>query len=397
MLAYQRDDYQTLSRHARGLQLPASLWRELKLHCDLRVCRYDVHAIASLGVAAFTNFPYAVLLQPGSSTVLRARDTLSGQEYLLPELPAAAATETAVYTDTNPVPGDSSDAPTTATTATAAAATSTAATTTTDATAAAAAAAPHVFKTAAPPPVPLLPQLDAGDGGRADDDDDAIYIEGASVATDIATAIPSARAAAAAQAAQAAARTAARAAAAAEMALVIAPQAQSNSAAAADTAATAALQLPGTATAAAAALAAAAPPPPAAAAVAPPPEPAASPELAAAALAAARRYAVYTANSEPVVLNAHAHAPVCVYEVTFPRAGTLGLNLKTLSVPCGARSRSAEHCACLEVINVQSLFLTAVVQPRDVIVSVNGQSLRGGAFGAFSFEVSLWKFNCVLH
>jgi hypothetical protein len=364
-----------------------------------------VHAIASLGVAAFTNFPYAVLLQPGSSTVLRARDTLSKQEYLLPELPAAAVTETAVYTDTNPVPGDSSDAPAAAAakTATAAAATSAATTTTTDATAAAAAAAPHVFKTAAPPPVPLLPQLDAGDVGVADvDDDEDAYIEGASVATDIATAIPSARAAAAAQAAQAAARTAARAAAAAEMALVIAPQVQSNSAAAAaaDTAAAAALQLPGTATAAAAALTAAAaaePAPAAAAAAAPPAEPAASPELAAAALAAARRYAVYTANSEPAVLNAHAHAPVCVYEVTFPRAGTLGLNLKTLSVPCGARSRSAEHCACLEVINVQSLFLTAVVQPRDVIVSVNGQSLRGGAFGAFSFEVSVRKFNCVLH
>jgi hypothetical protein len=334
--------------------------------CWLRACRYDVHALALLGVAAFTNSPWAVLLQPGSSLVLRARDTLTGQEYLLPALPAATA-ETAVYTEANPVPGDS-DAPAAAAAGVAAVA-------------AAAAAVPYVIGSAAPTAL-VSPPLPAGNE------------VGASVATDMAAAIPRAKAAAA-QAAQAAARTAARAAAAAAASAEVAPQPPS-------AAATAPPELPGTATAAAAALAAAAAaqggaaavvPAPAAAPPAAPAEPQASPELAAAALAAARRYAVYTANSEPAVLNAHAHSPVCVYEVTFPRAGTLGLNLKTLTVPCGARSRSAEHCACLEVINVQSHFLTAVVQPRDVIVSVNGQSLRGGTFGAFSFEVSSCNFN----
>ncbi|KAG5187051.1 hypothetical protein JKP88DRAFT_254199 [Tribonema minus] len=91
--------------------------------------------------------------------------------------------------------------------------------------------------------------------------------------------------------------------------------------------------------------------------------------------------AVFTAANEGALACAMAHCPTCIYEVTFPGAGTLGLNLRPVLLLRGARAGPlAAPRICVEVKDVQQQFLTTVIQPRDLIVAVNGRVLGGAAF-----------------
>ncbi|CBN76285.1 expressed unknown protein [Ectocarpus siliculosus] len=73
-----------------------------------------------------------------------------------------------------------------------------------------------------------------------------------------------------------------------------------------------------------------------------------------------------------------------VYEIAFPQAGALGLNLRTYLAeqPAGARLGLPPY-GSLEVLDAQKFYLKAIVEPGDLLVAINGKKLTGSRF---SFE-----------
>ncbi|CAM9289793.1 unnamed protein product, partial [Scytosiphon promiscuus] len=95
----------------------------------------------------------------------------------------------------------------------------------------------------------------------------------------------------------------------------------------------------------------------------------------------------YTAADHASVANAREHDASLVYEIAFPRPGALGLNLRSYFAEeaAGARPGLAPY-GCLEVLDAQSVYLKAVVEPGDLLIAINGQKLTGTKF---SFEAAL--------
>ncbi|CAM9313101.1 unnamed protein product [Discosporangium mesarthrocarpum] len=81
------------------------------------------------------------------------------------------------------------------------------------------------------------------------------------------------------------------------------------------------------------------------------------------------------------------HEATSIFEVFFPGPGALGLNLISLYVqlPAGARP-GLPVFGCLEVLEAQHKYLQVVVQPGDILLSVNGTALCGENF---NFEAAI--------
>eukprot|EP00612_Vaucheria_litorea_P003220 CAMPEP_0171465632 /NCGR_PEP_ID=MMETSP0945-20130129/8651_1 /TAXON_ID=109269 /ORGANISM="Vaucheria litorea, Strain CCMP2940" /LENGTH=445 /DNA_ID=CAMNT_0011993315 /DNA_START=54 /DNA_END=1388 /DNA_ORIENTATION=- len=98
---------------------------------------------------------------------------------------------------------------------------------------------------------------------------------------------------------------------------------------------------------------------------------------------------IFTAANEIATANAFDHNLTCSYEVSFPKAGTLGLNLRRVQIHLGARARSHQVQYIVEVKDVQQKFLQTVIQPHDVILSVNKTKLYGSEGMTFENSISL--------
>ncbi|CAN0358422.1 unnamed protein product, partial [Ascophyllum nodosum] len=93
----------------------------------------------------------------------------------------------------------------------------------------------------------------------------------------------------------------------------------------------------------------------------------------------------YTGADLASVTNAREHKAGLVYEIVFPRPGALGLNLRSYLVEptAGARPGLSPY-GCLEVLEAQG----TVVEPGDLLISINGQKLSGRNF---AFESAIAK------